>query len=953
MVDRGARQGILVGAVVAGAVLAWGACSDDVVPDGPEGVSASDGTSAEQVVVTWTAVEHADAYRVWRDGELVGTTAGTQYFDRHAAPASATPPVLTASAGTSTEGVVLSWTPSSVGPGPRHHYAVSAVIGNRESARSATDEGFRGVPELAYEVSRDGGTTFDDVGTALELLDSEAPLGVIGPGTVTASDGAFDTHIAVALTGASVAPGAARTYQIRVAGTAAHSNLADGYRGVGALTYQWERSHGTPHEIAGATSPSIDDDHVPPGVLVRHWCRLSASGTAPLTDLPSDTGWRRHRANERSRSGMWVPDGTVNAIAANDQTIFVGGNFTRVAVPTGSIAAIDAATGVPAEGRPRLQGVIKAAISDASGRLYVGGELANHGGTPVGNLVRLTADGELDAAFAPPELPDVTALVLDGNTLFVAHVEGIAAIAVTTGSTAWSADLSGVASMQAAGGKVIVAGSFTAIGGQVRNGLGALDATTGAVSSWNPQPDAAASRLVVIGDTVYVIGAFTTIGGQARMGLAAIAVATGAATTWTPAPDGWVNSIVARGDTVYVAGTFTTIGGQPRAEVAALDAATGLARTFQATAGPVRVLAADASTVYMASAVSYDLIAADAVTGETREWNPRPSGVVNVAVPLGDTVYLGGEFATAGGVPRARLAAFDAVTGELLDWNPGANNRVLSLALTGNTLYVGGLFSAIAGQDRLRLAAFDLGSGELTGWDPGANERVWTLAVHDDTLYAGGFFTSIGGQARSYLAAFDVASGQVTSFDPAPNSVVLALAFGATTIYAGGDFTSIGGAARMGLAALDLAGEATPWQADTNHVVSAIAVASDTVYVGGRFSMVAGVARERIAAVDATTGAPTGWNPGVYGGTVEAFAVSGGMLFVGGGFIELDGLPRSHLAAVELASGTVTPWNPSPGQMAGTLGGGLVSVLVARGAHLYVGGGFDAATGKGLLVLAP
>src|SRR2546427_12849804 len=77
--------------------------------------------------------------------------------------------------------------------------------------------------------------------------------------------------------------------------------------------------------------------------------------------------------------------------------------------------------------------------------------------------------------------------------------------------------------MAVSGSTVYAGGVFAYIGGQARNRIAALDATSGAATAWNPNANNVVYTLAVSGSTVYAGGGFTGIGGPARNRIAAIA----------------------------------------------------------------------------------------------------------------------------------------------------------------------------------------------------------------------------------------------------------------------------------------------------------------------------------------------------------------------------------------------------------------------------------------------
>ncbi|HOV12798.1 MAG TPA: hypothetical protein PK771_00775 [Spirochaetota bacterium] len=79
---------------------------------------------------------------------------------------------------------------------------------------------------------------------------------------------------------------------------------------------------------------------------------------------------------------------------------------------------------------------------------------------------------------------------------------------------------------------------------------------------------------------MYVGGIFTAIGGQSRSNIAAIDITTGLATSWDPNLDNCVYSLIVSGSTIYAGGSFNTYGAdnKPLLNIGAFDTATGLPR---------------------------------------------------------------------------------------------------------------------------------------------------------------------------------------------------------------------------------------------------------------------------------------------------------------------------------------------------------------------------------------
>ena len=324
---------------------------------------------------------------------------------------------------------------------------------------------------------------------------------------------------------------------------------------------------------------------------------------------------------------------------------------------------------------------------------------------------------------------------------------------------------------------------------------------------------------------------------------------------WTT--NGSIDTITLTDDKIYIGGTFSYVG-LSTGNMAAIDANSGTPDTsFPRVTGQVLAIAPDGTGGWFIGG------SFTAVGGSARQnlahiradktldpvWNPGVSGDPQSSQPPGvftlqvsnNTVYVGGNFTTAGGQPRNYLAALDAITGVPKAWNPNPDIWVYSLALNGSTVYISGLFTSVGGQNCNYLAAIDAITGALTSWDPNANSPVNVVAVRNNTIYVGGSFSTIGGASRNNLAALDATTGQATAWMPNLNAGVMALAFDGNSIYIAGYFTAVGGQSRNYIAALDItSGIATPWNPDASNIVQSLAISGSTVYIGGGFVTVGG-----------------------------------------------------------------------------------------------------------------
>jgi hypothetical protein len=159
---------------------------------------------------------------------------------------------VTASKGTYTDSVVVSW---------------NASVGTDDYVLYRDD----------YELG---------AGDPLHQQDTGADAGTITPGTADASDGSTATHITLTISDADTTHGTEHVYTVIASNDAGESDVSDsdtGWRGIGALSYQWYRSVGDSDAsysaILGGTTNPYDDIGAPTDGSGRYYkCLLSAQG---------------------------------------------------------------------------------------------------------------------------------------------------------------------------------------------------------------------------------------------------------------------------------------------------------------------------------------------------------------------------------------------------------------------------------------------------------------------------------------------------------------------------------------------------------------------------------------------------------------------------------------------------------------------------------------------------
>src|SRR5947207_652586 len=210
---------------------------------------------------------------------------------------------------------------------------------------------------------------------------------------------------------------------------------------------------------------------------------------------------------------------------------------------------------------PNTNGMVRVIVVQPDGKILIGGDftsLSPNGGAEVmrNRIARLNPDGTLDAAFDP-----------NANS--------------TVYSIAVQAD-----------GKILAGGDFNganSIGGQTRNRIARLDAMTGLADSFNPNANGTVRSIAVQPDGKILVGGqffgANSIGGQTRNRIVRLDATTGLADSFDPNANDVVFSIVVQANgKILAGGGFISIGGQTRNRMTRLNATTGLADSFDPNA---------------------------------------------------------------------------------------------------------------------------------------------------------------------------------------------------------------------------------------------------------------------------------------------------------------------------------------------------------------------------------
>ncbi len=326
-----------------------------------------------------------------------------------------------------------------------------------------------------------------------------------------------------------------------------------------------------------------------------------------------------------------------------------------------------------------------------------------------------------------------------------------------------------VASAVQPDGKIVIAGGFTLVGGQVRSGIARINSNGTVDLGFAPTVSGGDVNTVAVQEDGKILlgGYFTSVNGQTRNRVARLNangsldtgfnpnVSTGYVAAILPAPDG----------RIYIGGAFSQVGGQTRVNLARLHAD-----------GSLGIFDTTSQGLTLSAAVSCMTL--------------QPDG----------KLLIGGSFTSAGSSNRVARINDDASLDTSFTADVNGSVNALALQLDGKVI-VGGSFSEVGGLSRSMLARLQTNGAPDTTYVPnlvqttGGPGRVESAVLQTDgKLIVAGQFNEIDGLPWGTVArlladgTLDSDFGRAISIN-APSCVLLG-ADGAVLV--GGGFGTVG-----------------------------------------------------------------------------------------------------------------------------------------------------------------
>jgi hypothetical protein len=216
---------------------------------------------------------------------------------------------------------------------------------------------------------------------------------------------------------------------------------------------------------------------------------------------------------------------------------------------------------------------------------------------------------------------------------------------------------------------------------------------------------------------------------------------------------------------------------------------------------------------------------------------------------IGSTAFIGGHFVVYDNYPNGACSNILQIAPYNRSVGTGCNSNVFAMTILGNNLYVGGIFTTAGGAAANKIAAWNGSYWTNVGGSVVGNGSVLALTTVGNSLYAGGSFTNMGGVPANLIAKWDGTNWSALASGIGGRSAGLqCLGASGADLYAGGNFTVAGNKSAKDIAR---------WNEQMNFDAPQLLGAS---FSGGQFhTLLSGIAG-RTNIIQATTNFST-WTP--------------------------------------------------------------------------------------------
>ncbi len=582
------------------------------------------------------------------------------------------------------------------------------------------------------------------------------------------------------------------------------------------------------------------------GHQVNRVARFTATGAIDSTFVPPNTGLGALLSVAVQSDGKVLIGGATGILGGVGSTNL--GCLVRLQSNGTLDTGFNLGTGIQG-------GNVNAIVVQPDGKILIGGSFTTYKDDSTrARLIRLNADGSIDAAFAPIVGSTVSAIALQSDA------------------------------------RILIGGSFTAVNNVVRTRLARLNADGSLDFGFDPGAgaDNTVAAIGVAGDgsgRIVIGGSFLNYNGVAAnqlVGLTstgvrdvAFAVGTSASST--------VSDIVAQPDGKFVVGgAFTSFNGTTANRIVRLTTAGAVDTSF--------------------------------TTGGTG----LSSTVNSLLLQTDGSVVAGGAFTTINTLAHSPIVRFSGAGAVDPAVNPVvlANVSVSAMApLPGGKILVGGSFTQANGVSKFNLARYNADGALDGGYNAAVTPETSILGTvsrilvrQDGKSVIVGTFTAVGGVTANRIARLNPDGTLDPAFNPngaglsASPTMVVAQPDGKLLVFGSITASTYNGVARSSLIRLDADGALDfAFNPILNSSVAAVALQPDgRIVIGGAFTVVNGVSQIRLARLNADGSLDTGFNAlnGPSSAPTSLLLQPDGKVVVGGSFTTFNGLTKNRLARV-------------------------------------------------------